>query len=144
MKKIILFSIALFLFLGSVQAQLTYFPPRGEGTQRTIKPGNGQLFTKKFYTNNVYYFVQFAVYSPSKEWRQIKAPGEIGTVWLIFHYDTHIRGKSMPGAYYIVKPFESSKKAAAYASRYKKMGFECFFNPELTGTKFEIRATTLE
>lgn len=144
MKRLILLSIALCLFLGNIQAQLTYFPPRGEGGQRTIDPGNGQLFNKRFYTNDVYYFVQFAVYSPSKDWRQIKGPSNIGIVWLIFHYDTHIKGKSMPGAYYIVKPFENSKKAKAYASRYKKMGYDCFFNPELTGSKFELRASTLE
>ncbi|MEL6252346.1 MAG: hypothetical protein AAFR87_10090 [Bacteroidota bacterium] len=144
MKKIILSSVAFFLFLGSIQAQIYYQPPRGDGARRTIDPGKGQLFNKKFYTNDVYYFVQFAVYSPSKDWRNIKGPSNIGIVWLIFHYDTYIKGRDMNGAYYIVKPFESATKAKAYAERYKKMGYDCFFNPELTGSKFELRASTLE
>ncbi|MDW3647566.1 MAG: hypothetical protein R8P61_10910 [Bacteroidia bacterium] len=111
---------------------------RGEVEWRSIPPGNGQEFTGNFRSVSSMYFVQFAVYPSSIACYKIKAPQGLGMIWLINHPGTRVKGQSRAGAFYIVKAFKSKYQAQLHVNEYKRSGFECWYNPALTGSNFHI------
>ncbi|MCI4667534.1 MAG: hypothetical protein MRZ79_05180 [Bacteroidia bacterium] len=132
--------VAFMFFSSGVQAQLD-FTPRSDKS-RVVDPGKGQTFSRAFFTADNFHFVQFGVYPMGANWRDILAPSKIGQVWLIIHYSTQIKGKPEQGAYYIVKPFPSAGLARDYVAKYKKLGIDCWYNPQLHGVPFTIMGIT--
>lgn len=132
--------VFLFAMLSiSVLSAQKEFEYKGIDSTRVIPRGRGQFFTHRFVLVDDYHFVQFAVH-PEKDLRRLKAPdpAKVGETWLIRHEDTVIKGSLRKGAIYIVKPYESGEAAKLDVAKFKKIGFECWYNPELTGLRISL------
>lgn len=109
---------------------------------RVINPGTGQNFSRDFICSTCFHFVQFGVYQANTDKYDIRAPQDVGEVWLIRHDKTMVKGNTQPGAYYIVKAFSSENEARLFANNCKKEGLDCWYNPNLTGTEFDLLSIT--
>lgn len=105
---------------------------------RIIPKGVGQVFSLDFTPVTEFHFVQFGVYPIKTDWRKIKAPEQIGQVWLIRHNETIIKGVDEIGGYYIVKPYPNRTEADAAVSTFRSRKIRCWYNPDLTGANFTL------
>ena len=114
---------------------------------RMIAPGTGsstpdKQFTEDFLCATCFHFVQFAVYNGGVNKYDIKAPRGISDIWLIRHNQSYVRGSSHPGAVYMVKAFSKVDEARRFAQDCKRKGLDCWYNPKLSGVRFELLSIT--
>ncbi len=142
-KKHLLTLILAILGITFLQAQEMKFEDQYK--ERYIPPGKGQVFDRDLLPVYDFHFVQFGVYPREKvNPYTLRAPSQAGHCWVILHNETVIKGVGSPGAYYIVKPFLSEVRARQYVDILKRMGVECWYNPELTGVSFSLISMTGE
>ncbi|MEO0471299.1 MAG: hypothetical protein AAF206_16840 [Bacteroidota bacterium] len=107
---------------------------------RFLAPGTGPTkqtdYSKDFTCSTCFHFVQFGVYQANTDKYSIRAPKDVEEVWLIKHDRTVINGRA--GAMYMVKAFASENKARQFVQLQRGKGKDCWYNPNLTGSDFEL------
>lgn len=102
--------------------------------QRNVRPGRGQVGNELFTPVSELHYVQFAVYC--KDAPVDKAPAIEG-LYLLWHPGSTCPGGAK-GASYIVKGYTTPEEAKAAVATYRARGFDCWYNPALTGAEVEI------
>lgn len=106
----------------------------GANMSRNIRAGKGQVGNLLFTPISELHYVQFAVYC--RDTPVDKAP-PIEGLMLLWHEGTKCPGGE-PGASYIVKGYDTAADAKAAVTQFKAKGFDCWYNPTLTGAAVEV------